>query len=131
MHIPEIYADEDGETHIRTSPIILTPRDFAPPSAPMGVSAELPLTTGVILELPSGWDPRYHATPRRQLVAVLRGSLHVTTSDGTGADIGPGDVFFLNDENSKGHQSLVQGEETVALFLVGHADSTEMFDIQE
>ena len=121
IEITEIYSDEAGETHIRANPVILAPRDFAPPSAPMGVSAEMPLTTGVILELPPGWDPKYHATPRRQLVVVLRGYLHITTTDGTGADFRPGDVFFLNDENSKGHQSLVQGKETVGLLLVGHA----------
>jgi len=119
MQITEIYSDETGETHIRANPVILAPRDFAPPSAPMAVSAEMPLTTGVILELPPGWDPNYHATPRRQLVVVLRGLLCVTTTDGTGAEFGPGDVFLLNDENSKGHQSLVQGEDIVALFLVG------------
>lgn len=124
MQITEIYSDEAGETHIRANPVILAPRDFAPPSAPMGVSAETSMTTGVFLELPPGWDPNYHATPRQQLVVVLRGLLHVTTTDGASADFRPGDVFFLNDENSKGHQSLVQGDETVALFLVGQAKNS-------
>ena len=122
MQIVEIYADGGGETHFRTNPVSLAQRDFAPPSAPMGVSADMPLTAGVFLELPPGWDPKFHATPRRQWVVVLRGALHITATDGTATDFRPGDVFFLNDENSKGHQSLVEGPETVGLFLVGLAD---------
>jgi quercetin dioxygenase-like cupin family protein len=88
----------------------------------MRVSSETPPTTGVFLELPSGWDPAYHASPRPQWVVVLRGHLNVTATDGTTTAFRPGDVFFLNDQNSKGHQSLVQGGETVALLLVGLFD---------
>src|SRR5262249_28074475 len=120
--ITEIYADGNGETHIRVNPVKLAPRDFAPPSPPMGVSAEMAMTTGVILELPPGWDLKYHATPRRQLVVVLKGSLNVTTTDGTVVKCNPGKVFLLNDENSKGHQTVVQGNEPAALLLVGLAD---------
>jgi len=123
MQITEIYADRSGETHFRTCPIALNPRDFAPPSAPMNVSTDTPMTTGVFLELPPGWDPKYHATPRRQWVVVLRGTLRITASDQTVAVFHPGDIFFLNDPNSKGHQSLVQGEETVALLLVALSDA--------
>jgi hypothetical protein len=122
MQITEIYADPTGETHFRASPIALAPRDFAPPSAPMGVSADTPLTTGVFLELPPGWDPKYHATPRRQWVVVLRGVLRITATDRTVTVFHPGDTFFLNDQDSKGHQSLVQGDEAVALLLVGLSD---------
>lgn len=121
MQIAEIYADEAGDTHLREVPVSLALRDFAPPSAPMGVSAEAQLTSGVFLELPPGWDPKYHATPRRQWVTTLRGHLRITATDGIAKDFRPGDVFYLNDENSKGHQSLVQGQETVALLLVGLA----------
>jgi hypothetical protein len=54
---------------------------------------------------------------------VLRGTLRITASDQTVAVFHPGDIFFLNDPNSKGHQSLVQGEETVALLLVALSDA--------
>ena len=120
MQIVEIYADEAGETHFRANAVNLNTRDFVPPSAPMGVSAETPLTTGVFLELPPGWDPKYHATPRPQWVVVLRGHLRIAAAiDETATDFRPGDVFLLNDKHSKGHLTLVQGQETVALFLVG------------
>ncbi len=122
MQIREIYADDVNETHLRNVEVNLAARDFAPPSAPMGVSPETPMTTSVFLELPPGWDPRHHATPRRQLVVVLQGHLKITTTDGASADFRRGDVFFLNDKGSKGHLSLVQGQEAVGLFLVGVAD---------
>ncbi len=121
MQITEIYTDEAGETHFRGTQMSLSRRDFAPPSAPMEVSTDTQLTTGVFLELLPGWDPEYHATPRRQWVVMLKGRLRITATDGTAKDFHPGDVFCLNDEKSKGHQSLVQGRETVALFLVGLA----------
>jgi quercetin dioxygenase-like cupin family protein len=119
MQITEIYADATGETHFRAVPVNLAPRDFAPPSAPMGVSSETPLTTGVFLQLPPGWDPKYHASPRPQWVVMLHGRLKITATDGTTTVFQTGDVFFLNDQNSNGHQSLVQGQETVAVLLVG------------
>ena len=122
MQITEIFADSARDTHIRVTPVELSPRDFAPPSAPMGVSPETRMTTGVFLELPPGWDPHYHATPRRQWVVMLRGHLNITTTDGKAADFRPGDVFVLNDANSKGHRSLVQGVEPVVLLLVGLAN---------
>jgi len=122
MQMTEIYADRAGETHIRTVPIELTPRDFAPPSAPMGVSAEKTMSSAVFLELPPGWDPQYHATPRRQWVVVLCGHLNITATDGEAMDFHPGDVIFLNDENSKGHRSLVQGDVAVRCILVGLAN---------
>jgi quercetin dioxygenase-like cupin family protein len=122
MQITEIYADGAGETHFRDVPMRLAPRDFAPPSAPIGASTDTPLTTGVFLEFPPGWDPKYHASPRRQWVVVLRGQLNATVTDGATADFRPGDVVFLNDANSKGHRTLVQGLETVFCFLVGLAD---------
>lgn len=123
MQITEIYADDAGETHLRDTQVNFEPRDFAPPSAPMEVSPETSLTSGVFLELPPGWDPKHHATPRRQLVVVLRGHLNIATTDGAAADFRRGDVFLLNDKGSKGHLSLVQGQESVTLFLVGLANS--------
>ena len=123
MQVTEIFADDVGETHLRDMQVNLETRDFAPPSAPMGASAETPLTSGVFLELPPGWDPQHHASPRRQLVVVLQGHLNIATTDGAAADFRPGDVFLLNDKNSKGHLSLVQGQESVTLFLVGLANS--------
>jgi len=122
MQITEIYADEVSETHLRNVAVNLAARDFAPPSAPICASPETPMTTGVFLELPPGWDPQYHATPRRQLVVLLQGHLKITTTDGTSADFRRGDVLLLNDKDSKGHRSLVQGQEAVGLLLVGIAD---------
>jgi quercetin dioxygenase-like cupin family protein len=122
MRITEVYADAVGATHFREIPIQFKSRDFAPPSAPIDVSPETPMTTGVFLELPSGWDPNHHSTPRPQWVIVLRGHLKITVTDGAVTDFQSGDVFFLNDENSRGHQTVVQGQQSALLFLVGLAD---------
>jgi hypothetical protein len=122
MQITEIYADDANETHLRDVQVSVALQDFAPPSVPMGVSPETTLTTGVFLELPPGWDPLYHATPRRQLVVVIRSHLSVTTTDGATVDFLRGDAFLLNDKGSKGHLTQVRGEEPVTVLLVGIVD---------
>jgi uncharacterized cupin superfamily protein len=118
----EIYADDTGETHLRDTQVSFELRDFAPPSAPIGVSPKMNMTTAVFLELPLGWDLQFHPTPRKQLVAMLRGYVTVTTSDGASTDFRQGDVVMLNDQGSKGHLTVVRGQESVTMLLVGVAD---------
>jgi mannose-6-phosphate isomerase-like protein (cupin superfamily) len=122
MQFLEIYADEHGETHMRRVEMVLVKTDYAPPSRPVGLSQVLATTTGLMLEAPSGWDPDYHATPRKQLAIVLSGRAAVTVTDGETVEVGPGSVALLNDEGSKGHRTMVLGEEGMTFFLVGLAE---------
>ena len=119
MEILEIYSDEGRETHFRTTDIGAEKRDYAPPSRPVEVSAETPVTTGLFLAAPPGWDPEFHATPRKQYAFLLRGRARVTASDGETVEIGPGSAVLLNDRDSKGHRTVVFGNEDAVFFLVG------------
>lgn len=122
MQIHEIYADEAGETHFRRKTIDVELRDFAPPSAPVSVSVETPMTTGVFLIAPPGWDRAFHPSPRPQYAVMLEGRATVTVSDGDVLEARPGDVFFLNDQDSKGHLTQVQGDDHAAFLLIGLPD---------
>ncbi len=122
MQITEIYTDEAGDTHFRKRTVDLDVRDFAPPSAPVGVSAGEELTTGIFFEAPPGWDKSFHTTPRRQYAIMLSGRMTLTVSDGTVVDVRPGDVLLLNDLTGKGHLSQVQGDEPITWFFAGLAD---------
>jgi hypothetical protein len=121
MQVTEIYADEAGETHFRKKTIDLNLRDFAPPAAPIGVSAGEGMTTGLSLEAPPGWDKNFHPTPRRQYAILLSGTVTITVTDGTVIEAGPGAVLLLNDTDCTGHLTQVQGDRPAVFFLVGLA----------
>ncbi len=119
MEILEIYADEAGETHFRRTSIAMESRNYAPPSAPVRVSAEDAVTTSLFLAAPPGWDTEFHPTPRRQYAILLSGRVTATVTDGETIEAGPGTVVLLNDADSKGHLTKVQGGEDAHFLLVG------------
>ena len=119
MDLLEIYGDERGETHFRKTSVEFELRDFAPPSAPIGISAEMPATTSLFLTAPPGWDDAFHPSPRRQLAILLDGVLSVRVTDGESIMMKPGEIVLLNDQDTKGHLSKVQGDRPVHFLLVG------------
>ena len=122
MDLVEIYADAEGETHFRTIKIDLELRDFAPPSAPIQISPEMRSTSSVFLVAPPGWDKEFHPTPRKQLAVMLGGAATVSASDGQIIEVRPGDVVLLNDQDSKGHLTQVQGNQDASFLLIGLDD---------
>ncbi len=119
MNVTEIFADDQGETHFRAVQIDFETRAFAPPSLPVQVSADIPSTTSLFMIAPPGWDKEYHATPRKQFCIMLRGKLKVEATDGESIEMGPGDVLLVNDAESKGHLSTIQGNQNAAFIFVG------------
>lgn len=119
MELLEIFADDDGETHFRRTAIDFTLRDFAPPSPPIGISAEAATTTSLFLSAPPGWDREFHPTPRRQLAVMLEGEASVTASDGECVAFRPGMIVLLNDTDSKGHLTRVTGERDARFLMIG------------
>jgi uncharacterized cupin superfamily protein len=119
MKVTEIFADDRGETHFRAVEIDFETRAFAPPSLPVQVSAEIPSTTSLFMIAPPGWDKEYHATPRKQFCIMLQGKLSVEATDGQSIEMGPGDVLLVNDAESKGHLSTIQGDQNAVFIFVG------------
>ena len=119
MELIEIYGDSADETHMRRTAIDFEMREFAPPSQPLGVSAEMASTSSLFLTAPPGWDKNFHPTPRKQLAVVLDGHVCLTVSDGEAIALKPGDTFLLNYMASQGHLTRVQGEKDASfLFIV-------------
>ena len=126
MELAIIYGDAAGETHIRRAVIDFEMRDFAPPSQPLGVSADMPSSASLFLTAPPGWDENFHPTPRKQLAVLLKGNVRISVSDGESIALEPGDTFLLNDMASKGHLTRVQGEQDAAfLFIVLDQDGSQ------
>ena len=119
MELTEIFADERGETRFRKIVVDFVSREFAPPSMPVQVSSPLPTTTALFMIAPPGWDKEFHPTPRKQFCVMLRGKLTVEATSGEIIDMGPGDILVVNDPDSKGHLSTIQGSEDAAFMFVG------------
>ena len=125
MDLIEIYADAGGETHFRRTSLEFAERDFAPPSQPIQISTEMPSTTSLVLTAPPGWDKEFHPTPRKQLAVMLAGKATITASDGETIDVRPGAIVLLNDSDSKGHLTQVQGDRDASFLLIGLADEIQ------
>ncbi len=75
--------------------------------------------------LPAGWVADWHENPKPQWIVPLSGSWYVETTDGVRVEMGPGEVSFGCDQDSKpdaqgrtGHLSGVVGGEPCMLMLV-------------
>lgn len=79
----------------------------------------------VALVLPAGWVGEWHENPEPQWIVPLSGRWFVETMDGTRVEMGPGELSFGNDQNTRpdergqrGHRSGTVGNEPAVLMLV-------------
>jgi len=100
--------------------VALRERVFAPPAERILVSDGEAATALVFLRLDPGWDEPCHPTPRRQTLVCLRGAVRVTASDGEVREIGPGDVWRMEDVTGKGHHTRVVGDDAFEAAVVQH-----------
>lgn len=105
MTFQKLYSDAKGESHWQDVAVALTERRFAPPARNIEVSE--PMTQTMFLRLRAGWDEPMHPTPVAQKLICLTGTVRVTASDGEWRDIGPGDVWHMEDKQGKGHHTKV------------------------
>ncbi|MCB1476080.1 MAG: cupin [Rhodobiaceae bacterium] len=107
MKYHHLYADSAGESHWRQVAIALEERVFAPPAKGIRVSDGESVSSLMFLTLPAGWNEPVHPTPQKQALICLAGSVRATASDGEIRDIGPGDVWLMDDLTGKGHHTEV------------------------
>ncbi len=120
MRYLHLDADATGESHWREVDVALRERSFAPPAERILVSDGEPATALLFLRLAAGWDEPSHPTPRRQTLVGLRGTVRVTASDGEVRDIGPGDVWRMEDVTGKSHQTRVVAADDFEAAVVQH-----------
>jgi hypothetical protein len=75
--------------------------------------------------LPVGWIGDWHENPKPQWIVPLSGRWFVETMDGTRVEMGPGDISFGEDQNTRrdsegrqGHRSGTVGNEPATLMIV-------------
>lgn len=110
MKFQKLYADTDGESHWQDVDVVLEERRFAPPAQEIEISEPEPVKQTLFLRLRAGWDEPIHPTPIPQKLICLSGQVRVTASDGEFRDIGPGDVWHMEDTHGKGHHTVVTSD---------------------
>jgi len=111
LRIHRLYSDADGDSHWQDVDVDMTERTFAPPARSIEISTPDPVKQMMFLKLRAGWDEPTHPTPVAQKLICLAGSVRVTASDGEVRDIGPGDVWHMEDKHGKGHHTVVTSDE--------------------
>ncbi|AEI93628.1 hypothetical protein RLO149_c016350 [Roseobacter litoralis Och 149] len=106
----KLYSDPDGESHWKIVEVPLEEKSFAPPAKSIEVSRPDAVRQMLFLRLRAGWNEPVHPTPVAQKLICLAGAVRVTTSDGMCQDIGPGDVWHMQDTHGKGHHTVVTSD---------------------
>ena len=113
-----LYADERGESHRETVEVSLAEKTFAPPAKAIEISEPETAARLLFLRLKSGWNEPVHPTPVAQKLICLAGRARVTASDGEVQEIGPGDVWHMEDLHGKGHHTEVVSREDFESVIV-------------
>jgi hypothetical protein len=96
MHIHNLYADDNGETHFRD--IEIEPASEGPGGK---TSARFP-ATGIVFRTTEGsYSYDWHPAPRKQYVINLDAAVKITASDGESRVIGPGEILLVEDKSAR------------------------------
>lgn len=80
--------------------------------------------TMMVTVLPAGWIGTWHENPKPQWIIPLSGRWFVESMDGQRVEMGPGEISFGADQNTKetkgrkGHLSGTVGDEQAVLMLM-------------
>jgi len=80
--------------------------------------------TVMVTVQPVGWVGEWHENPRPQWIIPLSGRWFVESMDGTRVEMGPGEISFGEDQNTRktdgrtGHKSGTIGDQPAVLMVV-------------
>ena len=113
-----VYTGDDGLTHFADGEIPLIVRDFSPPAPPVSVS-DWSSASGVAFGIiAADWDGDWHPAPRRQFVAMMRGTIEIETGDGEKRPFAAGSAYLLTDLDGQGHRARVLGGDAATIALI-------------
>jgi hypothetical protein len=85
-------------------------------------SRTIPAQSTVLGELPAGLEQDWHPASRRQILAILSGTVEIEVSGGQKRRLGPGEMFLADDCGSRGHKTRTIGGPATILFVHLPAD---------
>ena len=126
MQIYWLYADDDGDTHLREIelPALEGPGEGGVDQARMLHVPAVGLGLASLVQRAP--DLELHAAPKRRFLVMMRGEHEITTSDGRSVCLVPGDCIFVDDVGSKGHYSKDTGAEPMAMAAVDVPDDWQL-----
>ena len=122
-----VWTDEDGVTHqTRCELTNFKQESMGDGTDPQWNNRLLDGDTEVLFTVqPVGWVGEWHENPKPQWIVPLSGRWFVETTDGTRVEMGPGEVSFGGDQNTKpnaeghkGHLSGTVGDEPARLMVI-------------
>jgi hypothetical protein len=123
-----VWTDENGVSHqdrceLTTNFKLESISSGAAPNRVNRLSS--PGTHVIIMFLPVGWVGEWHENPEPQWIVPLSGRWFVETMDGKRVEMGPGELSFGNDQNTKpdtqrrrGHRSGTVGDQPCITMMV-------------
>jgi hypothetical protein len=121
------WTDRNGASHQNRCEM----RDFklktlSPPASPSWQDyMNNPVSEEVVTVMPTGWVGVWHENPKPQWIIPLSGRWFVQSMDGKRVEMGPGEISFGEDQNTKpdaqghkGHVSGTVGNAPAVLMLV-------------
>jgi hypothetical protein len=122
-----VWTDENGVSHQDHCEL----SDFRFESISNGAASSWvdrlssPGTHVIVMVLPVDWVGEWHENPKPQWIVPLSGRWFVETMDGTRVEMGPGELSFGNDQNTKpdaqgrrGHRSGTVGDQPCVTIMV-------------
>lgn len=121
-----LWTDEEGISHQRRCELVgFDLKSIGGGAKPQWQGRK---TTGQasveVTVLPVGWVGGWHENPKPQWIIPLSGRWFVESMDGQRVEMGPGEISFGEDQNTramdgkKGHSSGVVGDAPAVLMLV-------------
>jgi len=123
-----VWTDENGVSHQDRCELTngFKYESIAQGAAPSWVyRLGAPAKRIVVMNLPAGWVGEWHENPEPQWIVPLSGRWFVETMDGHRVEMGPGELSFGNDQNTKpdalgrkGHRSGTVGDQPCTILMV-------------
>ncbi|MET0257810.1 MAG: hypothetical protein ABW179_04450 [Methylobacterium sp.] len=130
-----LWTDKDGVSrHTRCAMTEFDKKSMSPPASPQwqGQKTHDGATVFVTVQ-PVGWTGDWHENPKPQWIIPLSGRWFVEAMDGSRVEMGPGEISFGEDQNTRerdgktGHYSGTVGDEPAVLMIVQY-DSPPTID---
>ena len=115
-----VWTDENGVSHQNRCELsAFEYRSISEGAAPSWIDKQVtPSTSVLVVVQPVGWVGEWHENPKPQWIIPLSGRWFVETMDGKRVEMGPGEVSFGGDQNTKpdaqgrrGHRSGTVGNQ--------------------
>jgi predicted outer membrane protein len=122
-----VWTDDNGVSHQnRCEFSAFKLQSISPGAAPSWLDKlSTPGATVLVVAQPPGWVGEWHENPKPQWIVPLAGRWFVETMDGKRVEMGPGELSFGGDQNTKpdargrrGHRSGTVGNQTSVNLIV-------------